>query len=227
MIAELRLPVLGFDRGVVHMVELEAGKFDWDAYGREKVELPPGYTAMATQRATEYLAGRVCARAALRKLGAGGSVASGNGIGPPRWPAGTVGSIAHSRRLVLAAACWRHEIRSVGIDTEAVMSAEVAEEVGPAIASKRERSYLQNLEGARELLLTVLFAAKEAAFKCLFGCGFRPQDPHDLALVAANLERGEAEVRFEAQVLPVTIARAYGHVHALAFLPRFGDGCLA
>ena len=67
-----------------------------DSFLRADIPLPASLTSSVDKRKTEYLAGRWCAREALRILGFDGIPGMGADRAPI-WPGGTVGSITHSK----------------------------------------------------------------------------------------------------------------------------------
>ncbi len=71
-----------------------------------------------TQRKAAFRGGRACAHQALRQIG-GPAVAIGTGTaGEPLWPAGCVGSISHTNKVVAAVVAFSPPVRGIGIDLE-------------------------------------------------------------------------------------------------------------
>jgi 4'-phosphopantetheinyl transferase EntD len=131
--------------------------------------------ALATQGAPEdrrqrdFASGRLCAREAL---GDAGAHRTSVGIGPrgePQWPDGFVGSITHSGALACAAVALSLDLRSVGIDSERIMSDAEAREVVPMVLRPSERRLVAESPRRRELE-TLAFSAKESLYKCLYPC---------------------------------------------------------
>jgi enterobactin synthetase component D len=81
--------------------------------------------------------------------------------GAPQWPEGFIGSISHSKSLAVACMYPRHKVRSVGIDTELIMSAERAQQVRSQILHPRESWVTTPLE------LSLVFSFKESIYKAL------------------------------------------------------------
>lgn len=131
--------------------------------GDHRKALLPGEAAhaaaVAEERARQYAAGRVAARAALGRIGvdAGEIGASGR---RPSWPAGTVGSIAHTRSLAVAAAGAAGSFRGLGVDVERETAVSAA--VAQRLLSKSEQAWLPAPEWR-----TMLFSAKEAVYKAV------------------------------------------------------------
>jgi enterobactin synthetase component D len=133
----------------------------------EGTPLPEGIARSVAKRQAEFVAGRACARLALREVGAPpGDV----GIGPmraPVWPAGFVGSITHSAGVAAAVAARASDARSLGIDVERSITPELAASISASLARAGELSSVGALLGDPGVACTAVFAAKEALFKCV------------------------------------------------------------
>lgn len=127
-------------------------------------------------RRCEFLAGRRCARSALASLGC---ESAGIPIGPdgaPRWPQGYNGSISHSSSWAAAAASGAGH-RRPGVDCESIVGATAFMDMANLVAARDELETAERILGDRNLALTVLFSAKESAYKSLdpgarAGCDF-------------------------------------------------------
>jgi enterobactin synthetase component D len=118
---------------------------------------------LADSRRRAYLAGRVAAARSLQAIGATDwSVGRGDN-GAPIWPIGYCGSITHDGDLALATTVASCRLRSVGID----LQRRFEEDSESARAVRRYA--LANDDAA--LALALLFALKEAAYKCLSAIG--------------------------------------------------------
>lgn len=120
------------------------------------------------KRVGEFAAGRLCARHALAELGAGGAAL---GVAPdrtPQWPPGTTGSITHTEGFCGAVAARSRLFPVLGIDAEAV--GRVTSELWPHICTPDERRWLAGMPVVEQAAAaTLLFAAKEAFYKCQYG----------------------------------------------------------
>lgn len=146
--------------------------------------LPPALSRAVPKRQAEYLAGRYCAALALRQLGADEQV----GIRPdrsPRWPAGCIGSISHCDGHALAIAARATDYRSLGIDLEALLDDDTAEQVGGLVLSAQEWR-LQPSGWARNRFLTLAFSAKEALYKAIYPLCGRILEFQDACLLAVE-----------------------------------------
>lgn len=120
-------------------------------------------------RRREFATGRACARAALARLGLPAvAVLRGPG-GAPRWPEGTVGSIAHCVGYRAAAVAAAKDVVSLGIDAE---PNEPLPNDGmlELIASHEERVRLRELATGTPGTSwdRLLFSAKESVYKTWF-----------------------------------------------------------
>jgi enterobactin synthetase component D len=132
--------------------------------------LPEPLRRAVAKRRCEFLVGRYCARGALAALGLPHQDVAFNPDRSPGWPAGVVGSITHTEGVVLAAVAPTGALCGLGVDAEVVMALEAARTVGPQIAAADELVGLARTcpELGWERLVTLVFSAKEALYKCLY-----------------------------------------------------------
>ena len=147
------------------------------------------------KRQGEYLAGRLCAREALRQLGGQALVPGRDEDGVPIWPVGTVGSITHGAGQAAAMAASDQHWRGLGIDLEKQLSAERAAKLAGEILTPAE---LQRAEGldpqALARLVTLTFSLKESLFKALYPLVLQRFYFHDAELLGHG-DDGQAELR--------------------------------
>ena len=117
-----------------------------------------GAAGMGPQRLAAYASGRRVAHAALKALGELSAPVTSCGR-LPRWPAGVVGSIAHSRTLAVAVAARARQVRGVGVDLEA--EGRVGERLAARVLVDAERQRFA------EAHWTLAFSAKEAVYKAV------------------------------------------------------------
>jgi 4'-phosphopantetheinyl transferase EntD len=84
----------------------------------------------------------------------------------PIWPAGYIGSISHSNGVVICALARNRDIRLLGIDTEQLLTPDVANELCTSILLPQEQDLLPPQDPA--LWLSLIFSAKESLFKALY-----------------------------------------------------------
>lgn len=148
-------------------------------------------------RQADFLLGRLCARVALRRF-----IRRFDGdipIGPnrePVFPAGISGSITHTRGFV-AAMCQEARNGTVGLDAECLMRPDQAMAVGTAIATPSELDCPGWGRTSAETRQTLVFSAKESAFKALF-----PWVQRMLGFDTARV----AHVNLDARILSLSLA---------------------
>lgn len=135
--------------------------------------LPGALETAIDKRRREYLAGRISARHALRRL-LGPAASRGEIVGDdddvPRWPEGVVGSISHGAGFGFAAVAADDRYRGLGVDVERVVSARQAGRLGARVLNEGEMSLRQGGAGGltEAEMFTLVFSAKEGAYKALF-----------------------------------------------------------
>jgi len=119
-------------------------------------------------RYAEFSTGRACARAALARLGFPPVPILPGPRGEPRWPGGVTGSITHCAGYRACAVARKAQVAALGIDAEP--DAPVTAGVLAAAATRAERAWLEKRMSAdpRVRWDTLLFSAKEAAYKAWF-----------------------------------------------------------
>lgn len=158
--------------------------------GRTPYPIPESLHSAAPRRLASFLAGRGVASAALYQAGFRdreqpiGRLASG----APQWPAGWVGSIAHTDSLCVAAVAESSIVSCLGIDCELMVSQKIASEVGKSIAPELTARRLDAAFADFPYALTAAFAAKESLYKALF-----PEVGAFFGFEAAEVESMDAE----------------------------------
>ncbi|MCX7280224.1 MAG: 4'-phosphopantetheinyl transferase superfamily protein [Alphaproteobacteria bacterium] len=132
----------------------------------QKLDLHPGeehhVARAAEKRRRDFSLGRSCARAALAPLGHGEAAISMGADGAPQWPSGILGSITHTSRYAAAVAGEANFFLGVGVDAERVGG--VTHKLWPRLFNEAEQAHLAGRIDA-DVAATLLFSAKEAAFK--------------------------------------------------------------
>lgn len=125
----------------------------------------PAVAAAVPARQAEFAAGRAAVRAALDALGLPPVAVPVGPTRAPAWPAGIVGSITHSDGLALAVLAPARQCAGLGFDAEP--DAPFPADLVDSVTRPEERRWLaaqpEPLTAAR-----MIFAAKEAAYKCQF-----------------------------------------------------------
>jgi enterobactin synthetase component D len=126
-------------------------------------------TLIGGDRSMTFAAGRECAAQAITRL-CGPEFSTHVGRGPqgePLWPEGLTGSITHKDDFFWAAVARTSDALSIGIDAERIMDPQRAQRIAPAILLEQEQSVGGDAFDPA-LRLTLVFAIKEAVFKCLY-----------------------------------------------------------
>jgi len=118
------------------------------------------------KRQAEYLAGRVCARAALQRLDGRDYVPGTHADRSPIWPAGIHGSITHGKGWAAAVVAADGACRGLGLDQEALLDDARAERLMGEILTPPERERLHRSQLG--LTVTLTFSLKESLFKALY-----------------------------------------------------------
>lgn len=158
------------------------------------VVLPPELDGAVPRRRAEYLAGRWCARAAVRALVPGFTGQIGSHGRAPRWPPGIVGSITHSGGFACAAVACASDVLGVGIDSETIGDPERIAAIREAATVPAERR--PDPSWGEGLYYTLMFSAKESLFKCLYPATGRMFWCHE-----ARITLGSDTGRFRATLL--------------------------
>lgn len=170
----------------------------------ECIEYPEegGHMAQAVlARRNEFITGRRCARVALSKLGQTACALPPNAAGVPVWPAGTVGSISHSRGLCCAAVAGTDVICCLGLDLE--KTTRLSPRAMERVVHPLEADFVGNDQAKGSLL----FSMKEAFFKAQFPRWHAQPNFKDLALQVDEVAQ-QMSVRESAPHLPEALRKA-------------------
>ena len=91
-------------------------------FQRSAIEPPPSIQRSVAKRQAEFLAGRICARAALQQLQGSGVVPPIGEDRAPVWPAHICGSITHSTGRAAAIVANKQHWRGLGMDLENLLN---------------------------------------------------------------------------------------------------------
>lgn len=171
-----------------HAVQYDVLAYDDRLYADFGIPRPTFFDRAVAARRADYLAGRLCAREALRKAGCAPGVPATGAMREPLWPQGMVGSITHTRSYALAVVARQQHCRWLGVDAEEVDPRRASSEAFDLVASAAERQRLLAQWPLPAQAFTVAFGAKEAFFKAASAAVGRYFDFHDvvIAAVAAN-----------------------------------------
>ncbi|MBV1787460.1 4'-phosphopantetheinyl transferase superfamily protein [Marinobacterium sp. D7] len=137
-----------------------------ETFAHYDVELPASIQRAVVKRRAEFLAGRLCARAAISHLIGRDETPSLGENRAPVWPSGICGSITHSGRFAAAIVSRSVEWRGLGLDIESLLGEEQSIRLAAEILTPRERRRLALRDVAFGVTLT--FSLKESLFKALY-----------------------------------------------------------
>ncbi|NYZ13640.1 4'-phosphopantetheinyl transferase superfamily protein [Azospirillum sp. RWY-5-1] len=148
----------------------------------------PAIRQAVAKRRREFIAGRLLARRAAGRWGRPALVLPMAADRAPRWPDSLRGSITHCGQWCAAALCRATDGIAIGIDLED--HPRIDDSLVPMFMTARERHRLEDHpQGERALLTTLVFSAKEAAFKAQYAVTRAPMDFQDLE-TAVDLAAG-------------------------------------
>ena len=138
-------------------------------FQRSAVPPPASIQRSVAKRQAEFLAGRLCARAALQQLDNLDCVPAIGEDRAPVWPPHISGSITHSSGHAAAIVGHKAQWRGLGMDLENVLSLERAERLAGEILTADELQRMARLPREQHArLVTLSFSAKESLFKALY-----------------------------------------------------------
>ncbi|WP_426125366.1 4'-phosphopantetheinyl transferase family protein [Pseudomonas sp. PSPC2-3] len=138
-------------------------------FQRSAVTPPASIQRSVAKRQAEFLAGRLCARAALQQLDNLDCVPAIGEDRAPVWPPHISGSITHSSGHAAAIVGHKAQWRGLGMDLENVLSLERAERLAGEILTADELQRMARLPREQHAqLVTLTFSAKESLFKALY-----------------------------------------------------------
>ena len=140
-----------------------------DDFSCSAIEMPASIQRSVAKRQAEFLAGRLCARAALLQLdGTCATPAIGEDRAPV-WPAHISGAITHSNGRAAALVALKDQWQGLGMDLENLLSTERAQRLAKEILTAPELQRLAAGPAADiALLVTLTFSVKESLFKALY-----------------------------------------------------------
>ena len=133
------------------------------------IDPPASIQRSVAKRQAEYLAGRLCARAALQQLTGQACIPAIGEDRAPVWPTDVCGSITHTTGRAAAIVAHKEHWRGLGMDLENLLNPERAERLAGEILTPAE---LQRMAAGRHdqlaLWVTLTFSVKESLFKALY-----------------------------------------------------------
>lgn len=133
-------------------------------------------------RQADFTAGRLCARAALARLGVPAAPLLPGPGGEPQWPAGVTGSITHCAGYRACAVALTADVAAIGIDAEP--DHPLPATLLGAVGTGPERARIARLSATVPAVSwdRLLFSAKEAAYKLWYPLNGQSPALHDVAV---------------------------------------------
>ncbi|MDH4555851.1 4'-phosphopantetheinyl transferase superfamily protein [Pseudomonas sp. BN417] len=167
-----------------------------DDFPRCAIPAPANIQRSVAKRQAEFLAGRLCARAALLDLTGRPEVPALGDDRAPVWPAGVTGSISHSHGLATALVADSQQWRGLGLDLEEPLAADRALRLAEEILTEAELQRLQGLSPEQQAeRITLTFSIKESLFKALYPLVQKRFYFHDAELLDSDATSGRARLR--------------------------------
>jgi enterobactin synthetase component D len=181
---------------------------------RSTIPIPGSIERSVPARQASFLFGRVAARAGVKGL-LGRDAPLPVGVrGAPVWPESLSGSISHTDTHAIS---WvrRSEAGHIGIDLERRMSDLDLEAIGEQVMSAQEAEILSTAFSGEHWPegVTVLFSAKEAAYKALSPLVARYLDFHDIEIEAIDLAQSTLSLRRSPRLKDEPLVPARMEVH--------------
>ena len=148
------------------------------------LKLPLSIQRAVAKRQAEYVAGRICARAAIEALQHEPLFPDMGPNRAPQWPAGLTGAITHADSQAAALVGLDLYWQGIGLDLERIIPEREAQEIAGDILTPFEQHRLSKLPTPQQARwITLVFSAKESLFKALFPLTHQPFYFHDAQLV--------------------------------------------
>lgn len=151
-----------------HACRFDLGAYRDGLFARYGVELPPQLDRAVPKRRSEFLAGRVCARRALDRLGAAPATVAIGRDREPLWPPGVAASITHAGDRALCLAASDADTLGLGVDIERPLDAVRAAEIRGLVVAADEQARIADGFADPAAGLAATFSAKESLYKALF-----------------------------------------------------------
>jgi enterobactin synthetase component D len=161
------------------------------------IDPPASIQRSVAKRQTEYLAGRLCAREAMRRLDGRVQVPLIGEDRAPIWPDDVCGSITHSTGWAAAIVANKQHWRGLGMDMENLLAPERAARLAGEIMLPSELERMAfGPEHQIAQCVTLTFSLKESLFKALYPLVLKRFYFHDAEVLEWS-EDGSARMRLK------------------------------
>jgi enterobactin synthetase component D len=196
-VSALRLP----ENIGVHQCPVRSVPEQLECFIASGIELAPSLQGAVLKRKVEYLAGRFCARAALRAAGCPNRIEVPiNGDRSPAWPADWVGAISHCDDIAVAIAARASDYCGLGVDVERLPDALGFVPDARLLLTSTERFLLSGVTTRDRVARMLAFSLKESVFKCI--SHGEMLDFHDATIVAVSPRTQEMTLALRAGAHP-------------------------
>lgn len=158
--------------------------------------LPQDIRRSVFQRKVSFIAGRLCAEAALNQIGVVSGIVGRCDSGAPVWPDAITGSITHTDHLACAAVVHSGTSQDfdIGIDSETILNDVELNDVRKLCLTRDEDIRLVNTVN-HNLIGTIVFSVKEALYKALYPQVNRFIDFSEIELRSIDWHRSEIHLQ--------------------------------
>ncbi|MBO9489815.1 4'-phosphopantetheinyl transferase superfamily protein [Endozoicomonas sp. G2_1] len=143
-------------------------KYRRTLYTKYNIQLPVNIHDAVIKRQSEFLAGRLTASIIFQQMGETSAQVMVGDHREPIWPHHLIGSLSHTDDTAVCSITERANQRFIGIDIENIIATHTAEKIGRQIINLQEKKLLLSLNFPYEILLTIVFSAKESLFKAIY-----------------------------------------------------------
>lgn len=137
-----------------------ADHYDDSLFNDYDLAFPESLSRAVVKRKSEFLAGRIVAKIALKHLDIIDFAVHIGEHRQPLWPPGIVGSISHTSDRAMCVLSRDEHNHSIGIDIEQWLDKAVAQNIKYQLVDADEESLLGTLKVSFEHALTVVFFSK-------------------------------------------------------------------
>ncbi|NRR30670.1 4'-phosphopantetheinyl transferase superfamily protein [Oxalobacteraceae bacterium] len=152
------------------LIAFDSAGFVPAAFQDQGIDCPASIARSVRKRQAEFFHGRLAARHAMAAQQIAPAAIAIGASREPLWPDGVIGSITHNNHIAAAVALRRGPWSGVGIDIETVVQADMQGALLTSVVTPAELAFLRALDTSLpfEMLLTMVFSAKESLFKGAF-----------------------------------------------------------
>lgn len=155
-------------RFIGHACRFDLAGYRDDLFARHAVAFAPQLERAVPKRRGEFLAGRLCARRALARIGAPSAPVPIGRDREPLWPPGVAASITHTGERALCLVAHAADTLGLGVDIERAIDAPRAAEIAGVIVDAAEQALIDAGFADPAAGLGAVFSAKESLYKALF-----------------------------------------------------------